>query len=115
MEFDEYQKRILRFISACLKHKTPPKLKVHFLNTQIKSDVPGEDWSLGTMNVINNTNDLRKTFSRWAKEVHKVCPPMSAEEIAEVEKRIEKLSTFKWNVVNVAPNIFFETYILDTW
>ncbi|GJL78067.1 MAG: radical SAM protein [Nitrospinaceae bacterium] len=115
MEFDEYQKRILQFIGACLNHRKPPKLKVHFLNTQIKSDVPGEDWSLGTMNVINNTKELRQTFGRWAKEVHKICPPMTAEEITDVEKRIEKLSTFKWNVVNVAPNIFFETYILDTW
>ncbi|MCH7624223.1 MAG: radical SAM protein, partial [Nitrospinae bacterium] len=66
MEFQDYQKRILQFISACLKHKTPPKLKVHFLNTQIKSDVPAEDWSLGTMNVITNTKELSQTLGRWA-------------------------------------------------
>ena len=33
----------------------------------------------------------------------------------EVEKNIDKLSSFKWNVVEVAPNIHFETYILNTW
>jgi MoaA/NifB/PqqE/SkfB family radical SAM enzyme len=49
------------------------------------------------------------------KIVHKLCPPMSDEEKAKVEKKIDKLSTFKWNVVEVAPNIFFETYILNTW
>ena len=88
---------------------------MHFLNTTLKSEVPGEDWSLGTMSVINSTSELRKTFSYWAKEIRKICPPMSADEIAEIDNRISKLSTFKWNVVPVAPNIFFETYILDTW
>jgi MoaA/NifB/PqqE/SkfB family radical SAM enzyme len=115
MKFEEYHNRILEFIGTCLKQAKPPKIKVHFLNTSIKSEVPGDDWNVGTMSVINNAKELRKTFSYWAKEVHKVCPPMSDEEKAKVEKKIDKLSTFKWNVVEVAPNIFFETYILNTW
>jgi MoaA/NifB/PqqE/SkfB family radical SAM enzyme len=115
MKFEEYHNRILEFIGTCLKQAKPPKIKVHFLNTSIKSEVPGEDWDVGTMSVINNAKELRKTFSYWAKEVHKICPPMSDEAKAKVEKKIDKLSTFKWNVVEVAPNIFFETYILNTW
>jgi MoaA/NifB/PqqE/SkfB family radical SAM enzyme len=115
MKFEEYHNRILDFIGTCLKQAKPPKIKVHFLNTSIKSEVPGEDWDVGTMSVINNAKELRKTFSYWAKEVHKICPPMSDEEKNKVEKKINKLSTFKWNVVEVAPNIFFETYILNTW
>ncbi len=115
MEFEGYKEQILEFIQAVNRHETPPKIKVHFLNTKFQSEVPGEDWSLGTMNVINSTNELRKTFGYWAKEIHRVSPPLPAEEVAEVENRIAKLSTFKWNVVKVTPNIFFETYILDTW
>ncbi len=115
MKFEEYHNRILDFIGTCLKQAKPPKIKVHFLNTSIKSEVPGEDWNVGTMSVINNAKELRKTFSYWAKEVHKICPPMTDEAKAKVEKKIDKLSTFKWNVVEVAPNIFFETYILNTW
>ena len=80
MKFDEYHNRILEFIGACLKQTKPPKIKVHFLNTSIKAEVPGEDWTVGTMSVINSTKELRKTFSYWANEVHKVCPPLSLEE-----------------------------------
>jgi len=115
MKFDEYHNRILEFIGACLKQTKPPKIKVHFLNTSIKTEVPGEDWTVGTMSVINNTKELRKTFRYWANEVHKICPPLSPEEKSTVEKKIDKLSTFKWNVVEIAPNISFETYILNTW
>jgi len=115
MKFDEYHNRILEFIGACLKQTKPPKIKVHFLNTAIKTEVPGEDWTVGTMSVINNTKELRKTFRYWANEVHKICPPLSSEEKSIVEKKIDKLSTFKWNVVEIAPNISFETYILNTW
>ena len=115
MKFDEYHNRILEFIGACLKQTKPPKIKVHFLNTSIKAEVPGEDWTVGTMSVINNTKELRKTFRYWANEVHKICPPLSSEEKSIVEKKIDKLSTFKWNVIEIAPNISFETYILNTW
>ena len=115
MKFDEYHNRILEFIGACLKQTKPPKIKVHFLNTSIKTEVPGEDWTVGTMSVINNTKELRKTFRYWANEVHKICPPLSSEEKSIVEKKIDKLSTFKWNVIEIAPNISFETYILNTW
>ena len=115
MKFDEYHNRILEFIGACLKQTKPPKIKVHFLNTSIKTEVPGEDWTVGTMSVINNTKELRKTFRYWANEVHKICPPLNSEEKSIVKKKIDKLSTFKWNVVEIAPNISFETYILNTW
>lgn len=115
MKFNEYHNRILEFIGACLKQTKPPKIKVHFLNTSIKTEVPGEDWTVGTMSVINNTKELRKTFRYWANEVHKICPPLSLEEKKSVEKKIDKLSTFKWNVIEIAPNISFETYILNTW
>ena len=115
MKFDEYHNRILEFIGACLKQTKPPKIKVHFLNTSIKAEVPGEDWTVGTMSVINNTKELRKIFRYWANEVHKICPPLSSEEKSIVEKKIDKLSTFKWNVIEIAPNISFETYILNTW
>ena len=58
MKFDEYHNRILKFIEGCLKQEKPPKIKVHFLNTSIKTEVPGEDWTVGSMSVINNTKDL---------------------------------------------------------
>lgn len=115
MEFDEYQQKILEFIAACLKQKEPPKIKMHFLNTTIQTDVPGEDWSLGTMKVINNTQELRNTFTYWANELHKISPPSSDQARTEVLDKIQKLSAFKWNVVQVVPNVYFETYILDTW
>ena len=30
-------------------------------------------------------------------------------------KRIENLVSYKWNVVEVYPKVFFETYVLDDW
>ena len=89
MKFDEYHNRILEFIGTCLKQAKPPKIKVHFLNTSIKTEVPGEDWSVGTMSVINNTKDLRNTFRYWANEVHKICPPMSDEEKPKSKRKLK--------------------------
>ncbi|MFQ5720565.1 MAG: radical SAM/SPASM domain-containing protein [Acidobacteriota bacterium] len=115
MEFGEYRDRILSFIAACLKHPTPPVLKVHFLNTHFKSGVPGADDRLGTMRVIDNRRELRDTFRYWAAEIHAICPGLTPDEIAAVNHRIDHLSILAWNVVSVAPHVFFETYVLDTW
>ncbi|MCH8157411.1 MAG: radical SAM protein [Nitrospinae bacterium] len=115
MDFDQYRDRILEFLGACLRQKKPPKIKVHFLSTVFKSEVPGEDWSLGTMNVINNTKELRSTFAYWAEEILNVTPGVSESDKQEVRDRIAKLSAFKWNVVQIVPNLYFETYVLDTW
>lgn len=115
MDFKQYRDSILEFIGCCLRQEKPPKMKVHFLNTVIKSDVPGEDWSKGTMSVINNTQELRRTFTYWANEVHRVYPQSNPGALEEVHKKIEKLAIYKWNVVEIIPNLYFETYILDTW
>ncbi|MBI4383189.1 MAG: radical SAM protein, partial [Nitrospinae bacterium] len=115
LDFEQYKAKILEFISRCLRHETPPKLKLHFLNTAIQREVPGEDWSLGTMNVINNTKELRRTFAYWANEIHKICPDLSEKDRKTVFDKIDGLSAYKWNVVEVAPRVYFETYILDTW
>ncbi len=115
MDFEEYKENILEFIGWILNQPNPPKLKVHFLNTLLKSEVPGEDWNLGTMSVINNTRELRNTFSYWAREIHSLLPNMPDVAKEDVQSRINKLTTFKWNVVNIAEGIFFETYILNSW
>lgn len=115
MDFPAYKANILEFIRRVLKQPNPPKLKVHFLNTALKSEVPGEDWTLGSMSVINNTRDLRRLFADWAGDILKLVPPSSRAEEEKVYAEIDKLSLFKWNVVPIAPNLFFETYILNSW
>ncbi|MFQ5717480.1 MAG: SPASM domain-containing protein, partial [Nitrospinales bacterium] len=105
--------KILDFIGRCLKQENPPKIKVHFLNTTFSSEVPGEDWTLGTMNVLNNTEELRSSFTYWAEAIHALHPHNGS--LLQVKERIQKLSAFKWNVVEILPNLYFETYLLDTW
>ena len=113
MDFDQYKEKILEFLKRCLKQKSPPKIKIHFLNTKFTSEVPGEHWTLGTMDVLNNTQDLQRTFTYWAEAIHAIYPQNG--NLERVKEKIKKLSVFKWNVVEILPNLYFETYILDTW
>ncbi|MFQ5671451.1 MAG: radical SAM/SPASM domain-containing protein [Nitrospinales bacterium] len=113
MDFEEYKQKILEFIGRCLKQENPPKIKIHFLNTKFASEVPGEDWTLGTMNVLGNTPELQRTFTYWAEAIHELYPRNGG--LERVRDKIKKLSVFKWNVVEVLPNLYFETYVLDTW
>ena len=64
---------------------------------------------------LTTPRNLEKRFVIGQMKSTKSAPPLSEEQKAAVEKKINKLSSFKWNVVEVAPNIFFETYILNTW
>ena len=48
-------------------------------------------------------------------EIHKIYPPSSPAQVKEVKSNISKLSVFKWNVVQVLDNVYFEAYLRDTW
>ena len=79
MKFDEYHNRILAIHrQAVLSRKNRQKLKCTFLNTSIKTEVPGEDWTVGHHECHQqHQGTYEKTFRYWAnREVHKICPPL---------------------------------------
>jgi MoaA/NifB/PqqE/SkfB family radical SAM enzyme len=110
--FEEYIDGIMEFLRAYKAAWPETVFKFRFLNTRFrKKDMEEET---GPIRVISSTEELRETFRNWAGRVYESLD-VPGETRERAIGRIEKLVSYKWNVVEVSPNVFLETYILCNW
>ncbi len=112
ISFDDYVEGILGFLSDYNIREKKTIFKLRFLNTRFcGSDMHQKMDSQD----INSTNQaLQETFRRWAGRIYDVLGVNGTERERALDE-IGKLASYRWNVVQVHDNIFFETYILKTW
>ncbi len=110
--FETYLKGVLEFFSAYhAKHKETV-FKFRFLNTRFRKK--SMEQRIGHVRVISSTEELRKTFTFWAGRIYDLLGVAQEDQLPALGK-IRDLVAYKWNVVEVYPNVFFETYVLDDW
>jgi MoaA/NifB/PqqE/SkfB family radical SAM enzyme len=112
LTFDAYLKGIMDFFSSYTAAKDDTIFKFRFLNTRFPKK--GMEKKIGTVKVISSTSELRSTFRFWASYIYDIVG-FTGEEREKALKRINELVSYKWNVVEIYPNVFFETYVLDDW
>lgn len=112
MTFEEYLRGIFDFFSAYhAKHKDTI-FKFRFMNTRFRKK--GMENKIGHVRVISSTEELRNIFKYWAGRIYDILAVEKNKRDAAM-RRIENLVSYKWNVVEVYPKVFFETYVLDDW
>jgi MoaA/NifB/PqqE/SkfB family radical SAM enzyme len=110
--FEEYAGGIMDFFRAYKASWPDTVFKFRFLNTRFRKK--GMEKEVGPIRVISSTDELRETFRLWAGRVHDALDvPPETRRLGL--RRIGRLVSYKWNVVEVAPSVFFETYILSNW
>ena len=110
--FESYLEGILEFFRAYhVKHRDTV-FKFRFLNTRFRKKAM-ED-RIGMIDVISSSEELRKTFAFWAGRIYELLG-VAQEDRDAAMRGIENLVSYKWNVVEIYPNVFFETYVLDDW
>ena len=110
--FESYLEGILEFFRAYHAKHSDTVFKFRFLNTRFRKK-PMEK-RIGAVNVISSTEELRKIFAFWAGRIYELLG-VAQEDRNAAMRGIENLVAYKWNVVEIYPNIFFETYVLDDW
>ncbi len=113
--FEDYLEGILGFFSSYMKRPQGGSgtiFKFRFLNTLFRNRTMEK--KTGRIKVISSTKELRETFKLWAKRIYDILE-IPEEKRRSAMKRIGKLSALGWNVVEVYPGVFFETYVLDDW
>jgi len=110
--FEEYMGGILDFFTAYRKRWPLSRFKFRFLNTTRKPSSLKD--SIGDLQVMASSDELRSTFGKWAAIIY---DRLGADENSRTEamKGISRLVWWKWNVIEVYPGVFFETYILSDW
>ncbi|MDH4183734.1 MAG: radical SAM protein [Nitrospinota bacterium] len=110
--FDEYLSGILGFFTQYRARWPQTIFKFRFLNTTFP--VKTLETAKGPIRVITSTRQLRETFKTWVADIYGRLG-VDEQSAKEAFRRIDKLVSYKWNVVEILPNLFFETYILEDW
>lgn len=110
--FDSYINGILGFFSAYHSRHRSALFKFRFLNTRFRKKSM-ED-RIGPVRVISSTEELRSTFRFWAGSIYDILE-VDRYKREDAMKNIDDLVSYRWNVVEVYPNVFLETYVLDDW
>ncbi|MGW8181997.1 MAG: SPASM domain-containing protein, partial [bacterium] len=87
-------------------------VKLRFLNTSLRCK--SMEKKTGPVRTISSTRELRRVFAKWVEDIYRLADVKDGD-LAESLRRVNKLVSYKWNVVEVLPNLFFETYILGDW
>lgn len=110
--FEDYAGGILDFFSSYMTRERETIFKFRFLNTRFpKKSI---EKRTGPIKVISSTQELRGVFRNWAERIYEILG-VNEEKKSRAFERIGSLVSYKWNVVEVYPNVFFETYLLDHW
>ncbi len=112
LTFEDYLGGILDFFSSYKAKGSGTIFKFRFLNTRFRKK--GMEQRTGPVKVISSTEELRKIFRYWAGRIYDSLG-IENEMRERAMKHIGNLVSYKWNVVEVYPDVFFETYVLDDW
>ncbi len=111
MDFDKYTSRVLELLAACAERDDPPIFKIRIMTTRFASSLREKR---GIPNFLGSSVKLRETVLEWTEIVHRRLGirPLERERLI---KKINKIRIHGWNVIEISPKIFIETYILTDW
>ncbi len=110
--FDSYVAGILSFFHAYKSKGRDGVFKFRFLNTRFRKREMEK--SVGQLQVLSSTQELREALNDWAGRVYDLVGATEGQRTL-ARQRIGRLAPYKWNVVEVCPGVFFETYLLEEW
>ncbi len=110
LTFGRYLDGIMEFFSA-YHHRYPKSIfKFRLMNTAMKSN----SGDAGQISVISSTAELRNIVERYSRTIYRLLG-LPFPDSAPFESKLKSLVHYKWNVIEVLPNVFFETYLLSGW
>jgi len=112
LTFDNYLNDILKFFADYMTKDKGTVFKFRLLNTRFSPK--SMERKIGKIDIISSTQELRDTVRYWANAIYDILN-LDQETRAKALKRVDKLVSYKWNVIEIYPNVFFETYMLSDW
>jgi len=111
LDFDRYRTRLLDLLAACAERPAPPIFKIRIMTTRFAGRMRRQ---LQIPDFMGTTDALRSTVLEWTGLVRERLKigPADSEDLA---RRIKKINIYGWNVIEISPKVFVETYVLTDW
>ena len=111
IDFDAYRQGLINLLAACAARPSPPIFKIRIMTTRFARRMREE---LAIPDFLGSNEALRKTVLEWAELIHDRLNLNSADHGA-LRRRVGRIGIYGWNVIEISPKIFIETYLLTDW
>lgn len=111
VDFSKYRHGLLDLLAACQARPAPPIFKIRMMTTRFAGRMRHH---LGIPDFMGSSRALRNTVLEWTEAVYQRLGFASAK-MDRVKERVKKIRIHGWNVIEIAPRIFIETYVLTDW
>lgn len=111
MDFEKYRRGLLDLLAACAARPSQPIFKVRIMTTRFAGKMREQ---LRIPNFMGSTAVLHKTIEEWTESIYERLGK-GPEELAKARERIKRIGIYGWNVIELCPNVFIETYVLTDW
>ncbi len=111
MDFDKYRSALLDLVAACAARPEPPIFKIRMMTTKFAARMREQ---LDIPDFIGSTEALRAAVRDWTELIYDRVG-LSGEHQTRALANIRKIGISKWNVIEISPKIFIETYLLTDW
>ncbi|MBI4961686.1 MAG: radical SAM protein [Desulfomonile tiedjei] len=111
IDFDNYRARLLDLLAACEARPSPPIFKIRIMTTRFAGKMREQ---LGIPDFMGDADTLRKTILEWTDLIYKRLNRTPVDR-AKLQNKISRIGIHAWNVIEISPNIFIETYVLTDW
>jgi MoaA/NifB/PqqE/SkfB family radical SAM enzyme len=111
VDFDRYRERLLDLLEACAVRPSPPIFKIRIMTTRFAGKMKAK---LGIPDFLGTADALRETVLDWTLLVRTRLNSRPIDQ-EDLQRRIKKINIYGWNVIEISPKIFIETYVLTDW
>lgn len=114
ISFDEYQQRILEFAGRAAERKSSLEVRILVMVTKKRKFL--EPYT-EKVDIINDDATLKNVLKDWANKLFDLASGAGDNRYSRdvVMKKLDEVSTGKWQILHVHPNFSIETYHLDSW
>ncbi len=109
IDFEKYIARILDLAAACYERERTPIFKLRIMTTRFAGALRDE---LGIPNFMARSQDLQKVVTEWTE---RFCMRLHRPVPLNLARKVKKIGIFGWNVIEILPRVFIETYVLTDW
>ena len=111
VNFNLYCERVLDLIAACAARPDPPIFKLRIMVTRFAGNMRE---ALEIPDFIGCEAALHETLRQWMRLIYR---RLGLRELnpETLQEKIRKLKIWRWNVIEISPGIFMETYLLNDW
>jgi MoaA/NifB/PqqE/SkfB family radical SAM enzyme len=111
MDFTIYRKRLTDLLTAGHARPEPPVFKIRIMTTRFAAKMKAR---LGIPDFLSTNELLQQTVTDWTHAVYDALgKPRPDPDL--LQKNIRKIKIHAWNVIEISPKVFIETYVLTDW